>query len=75
MAAYGQALSAGNVAVLAEAFERTVFGGGGESPSAQSLAAYALAAVDRLGKQDEGAIVACGPDFPDLGRCVSGEGR
>jgi len=75
MAAYGPALSSGDAAGLAEAIERTVFGGGEVSPSAQSLAAYALAAADRLGDQDETAIVARGPDFPDAGQFVAGEGQ
>lgn len=75
MAAYGPALSQGDIAVLAEAIERTVFGGAEVSPSARSLAAYALAAADCLGSQDEGAIVGRGPGFPDVGQCVAGEGR
>lgn len=75
LAAYGPALSSGDPAVLAEAIERTVFGAGEVSSSAQSLAAYALAAADRLGDQDEAAIVGRGPDFPDVGQFVAGEGR
>lgn len=73
LAAYGPALSSGDVAVLAEAIERTVFGGAGVSPSAQSLAAYAVAAADCLGNQDESVIVGGGPDFPDIGQFVAGE--
>jgi hypothetical protein len=75
LAAYGPALSSGDPAVLAEAIERTIFGAGEVSSSAQLLAAYALAAADRLGDQDEAAIVGRGPDFPDVGQFVVGEGR
>jgi cytochrome b pre-mRNA-processing protein 3 len=75
LAAYGPALSAGDVGGLAEAIGRTVFDDGGASPSARSLAVYAIAAADRLSRQDDGAIVAGGPDFPDVGPFLVGEGR
>lgn len=65
MAAYGPALSTGDTATLADVIERTVFGEAKVSPSARSLAAYAVAAVRRLGTQDPDAVVAC-PEFPEV---------
>lgn len=65
MAAYEPGLSAGDKAALAEAIERTVFGGDGANPPAQSLAAYALVAAEGLRRQGDEAIVAGGPEFPD----------
>lgn len=65
VAAYQPGLSARDTAALAEAIERTVFGGASTSSSAKSLAGYVLAAAESVGKQTDGAIVSSGPDFPD----------
>jgi cytochrome b pre-mRNA-processing protein 3 len=74
MSAYGPALSTGDADGLADAIERTVFGEGGVSPSARSLAAYALAAIERLDSRDPDAIVANGPEFPDVEPFVAAGG-
>jgi cytochrome b pre-mRNA-processing protein 3 len=71
MAAYGPALSTGDAAALADAIDRTVFSQGGASPPARLLAAYALAAAERLGTQDSGAVVIDGPEFPDVAAFVA----
>lgn len=65
MTAYQAGLSGNDASALAEAIERTVFGGDGASPPAHSLAAYALAAAKSLGRQSDEAIVSGSPDFPD----------
>jgi cytochrome b pre-mRNA-processing protein 3 len=65
-ASYGPGFSERDGAVLAEAIERTVFGGSGPTVSSRRLAEYALAAVRRLEAQREQAIIADGPDFPDV---------
>lgn len=66
-AAYEPELGAGDVDGLAEAIERTVFAGKGEPGAARALAAYSIAAAERLNAQNEDAIVTMGPDFLDPG--------
>jgi cytochrome b pre-mRNA-processing protein 3 len=76
MSAYGPALSTGDSAPLADAIERTVFGGGEVSSPSRALANYALAAAERLRDRDAEAIVADGPEFPEVGPFVApGENR
>lgn len=74
-AAYGPGLGAEDPAVLAEAIERIVFGGGEVSSSAISLANYVLAAAEELSSQDENAILANGPGFPRVEAYVPGAAR
>jgi len=64
-AAYEPGLAAGDAAVLAEPIGRTVFAEAAGPGAAEALAAYAVAAAETLKAQDEAAITAAGPDFPD----------
>lgn len=73
--AYGPAITASDDTLLEKAVERTVFSGGNVSPPARALAAYVLAAAQCLARQDEGAILAEGPEFPEIERFVPGEVR
>lgn len=76
MSAYAPALSNRDAVTLADAIGRTVFGEGGVSQSAQSLATYAVDTAERLGAQDPEAIAVHGPEFPDVNRFVAvGESR
>lgn len=75
LAAYEPGLATGDTAVLAGAIERTVFGSGVGAAS-RSLAAYALAAAERLGQQSDDEIVGGRPDFPEVEPFVAaGESR
>jgi len=65
MAAYQVGLSANDAAALAEAIERTVFGGNNASPPAHALAVYALAVAESLAKQSDESIVSGPLDFPE----------
>jgi cytochrome b pre-mRNA-processing protein 3 len=67
-AAYEAGLAAGDVDGLAAAFERIVFEGKAPGGMPQALARYALASADELRRQDEAAIVAGRPAFPDPAR-------
>jgi cytochrome b pre-mRNA-processing protein 3 len=72
-AAYEPGLAAGDAAVLAEPIGRTVFTEDSGLGAAGALAAYAVAAADKLKAQDEEAIRAAGPDFPDPELFVAAE--
>ena len=64
-AAYEPGLAAGDAAVLTEPIGRTVFIEEAGPGAAGALALYAVAAAEKLKAQDEAAITAAGPDFPD----------
>jgi cytochrome b pre-mRNA-processing protein 3 len=72
-AAYEPGLAAGDAAALALPIGRTVFAEEARPAAAGALAAYALAAAERLKAQDEEAITAAGPDFPDPALFVAAE--
>ena len=72
-AAYEPGLAAGDVAVLAEPIGRTVFAEAAGPGAAEALAAYAVAAAETLKAQDEAAIAAAGPGFPDPELFVAAE--
>lgn len=63
--AYEPGLAASDAALLAEPIGRTVFGEAAAPGAARALAAYAVAAAEKLNAQDAAAIVAAGPDFTD----------
>jgi cytochrome b pre-mRNA-processing protein 3 len=67
-AAYEAALAAGDADGLAAAFERIIFEGKAPIGASRALARYALAAASELRGQDEAAIIAAGPVFPDPAR-------
>jgi cytochrome b pre-mRNA-processing protein 3 len=67
-AAYEGALAAGDVDSLAAAFERIIFEGKAPAGVSRALARYALAGAAELRRQDDSAIVAAGPAFPDPAR-------
>jgi cytochrome b pre-mRNA-processing protein 3 len=64
-ASYEPGLSAGDAGVLAEPIGRTVFAEAPEPGAAAVLAAYAVAVAEGLKEQEESAIIATGPEFPD----------
>jgi cytochrome b pre-mRNA-processing protein 3 len=64
-AAYEPGLAAGDADMLAEPIGRTVFAEEAEPGAVGPLALYAVAAVETLKAQDEEAIIAVGPQFPD----------
>ena len=72
-AAYEPGLAAGDAAMLAEPIGRTVFAEAAGPGAAGALAAYAIAAADKLKAQDEEAIAAAGPGFPDPELFVAAE--
>lgn len=72
-AAYEPGLAAGDAGLLAEPIGRTVLAEAASPGAAGALAAYAIAAADRLKAQDEAAITAAGPDFPDPESFVAAE--
>jgi cytochrome b pre-mRNA-processing protein 3 len=72
-AVYEPGLAAGDAAVLTEPIGRTVFAEEAGPGAAGALALYAVAAADKLKAQDEEAIMAAGPDFPDPELFVAAE--
>lgn len=72
-AVYEPGLAAGDAAVLAEPIGRTVFAEEAGPGAAEALAAYAVAAAETLKAQDEEAIAAAGPGFPDPELFVAAE--
>jgi cytochrome b pre-mRNA-processing protein 3 len=64
-AAYAPRLDAADADALADVIRRTVFSESAPRDGARDLAAYAIAAALSLKAQDEAAILATGPDFPD----------
>jgi cytochrome b pre-mRNA-processing protein 3 len=67
-AAYEAPLASGDIDRLAAAFDRIVFEGKAPEGAPRALARYALAGAEELRRQDEAAIVAERPAFPDPAR-------
>lgn len=72
-AAYEPGLNAADPEALATALERIVYDGRAPAGMALALARYAIAAADRLHRQDEAEIAAASPIFADVARFVPEE--
>jgi cytochrome b pre-mRNA-processing protein 3 len=64
-AAYEAGLSTGDVEGLAAAFDRIVYEGRAPAGVSEAMARYSLAGAEELRRQDEAAIMAGGPAFPN----------